>query len=191
MKKEKPDQTLSEAVLAKDIERVKELLDAGAKPDVDIIVYAIELKAHDVLRALVSSGIDLNHANFRLFTPIDRALHVKDIVSLQILLDAGASLDGDTAHGKPLHKAAVMCLGAAIPVLIAAGASVDARKDDHGHTALMVAARCGYADVVKLLIEAGADQTVVDGKGKNARDVANENGSVDVLALLDVPPKRR
>ena len=43
----KADQQLSQAVLAKDLARVKELLAAGGKPNADMVVYAIEFEGSE------------------------------------------------------------------------------------------------------------------------------------------------
>ena len=57
-----------------------------------------------------------------------------------------------------------------------------------------MAAAKGHSDVVKLLLEAGANQDVADTKGKNALDLAVDAGHHEVVNLLqpkDQPPKRQ
>jgi ankyrin repeat protein len=44
--------------------------------------------------------------------------------------------------------------------------------DNRGRTALMIAARLGYADVVDFLVRRGADRTKKDSDGKTALDLA-------------------
>lgn len=45
----------------------------------------------------------------------------------------------------------------------------------------MTAAAAGHADMVRLLLERGADAGLQDADGRTAADVAREEGFVDVL----------
>ena len=68
-------------------------------------------------------------------------------------------------------------------VLLAAGCSVDLPKNG-GVTPLMGAAHSNHAGTVKILLEAGADKTLVDGNERTALSYAEENGHDTVAALL-------
>lgn len=57
-------------------------------------------------------------------------------------------------------------------VLLLHGADVDA-LDEHGQTALMIAAQHGEFECVRLLLEAGADRALKDKRGKTALDHAD------------------
>jgi ankyrin repeat protein len=63
-------------------------------------------------------------------------------------------------------------------------ADVNAREQRYGDTALMWAAVAGHADVVRLLIEAGADVRAVDDEGVTALHLARANGHTEVAAAL-------
>jgi len=65
---------------------------------------------------------------------------------------------------------------------------VDTRCCDNT-TALMIAAADGNASFVKTLLDLGANQTLEDFFGKNARDHAN--GHSGIIALLDDDARRR
>ena len=58
-----------------------------------------------------------------------------------------------------------------VKLLLARGAKVDL-VDDRGRSALMIAAGLGHAEIVKTLIEAGADRALRDKAGKSAADLA-------------------
>ena len=63
-------------------------------------------------------------------------------------------------------------------------ADVNAREQRYGDTALMWAAVAGHVDVVRLLIEAGADVRAVDDEGVTALHLARANGHTEVAAAL-------
>ncbi|MEO8465949.1 MAG: ankyrin repeat domain-containing protein [Gammaproteobacteria bacterium] len=63
-------------------------------------------------------------------------------------------------------------------------ADVNARERRYGDTALMWAAVAGYVDVVRLLIEAGADVRAVDDEGMTALQLARANGHTEVASAL-------
>ena len=68
-------------------------------------------------------------------------------------------------------------------MLLAAGCSVDLPTND-GVTPLIGAALSNHAGTVKLLLEAGADKTLVDGNESTALSHAEHNGNDAVAALL-------
>ena len=68
-------------------------------------------------------------------------------------------------------------------MLLAAGCSVDLPANDC-MTPLMGAAEANHAGTVKLLLEAGADKTLVCNNGRTALWFAEENGNDAVAALL-------
>ena len=60
-------------------------------------------------------------------------------------------------------------------------------EEEHGTqmpTPLMLAAEYGHADVIKLLIEKGADFSIMDGGGQNALCIAAQNGQVSAVAVF-------
>ena len=63
-------------------------------------------------------------------------------------------------------------------------ADVNAREQRYGDTALMWAAVAGHVDVVRLLIEAGADVRAVDDEGVTALHLARAKGHAEVAAAL-------
>lgn len=58
-----------------------------------------------------------------------------------------------------------------VKLLIGAGANVNARAND-GSTALHKAATIGKIEIIRLLLQAGADPSVNDKKGRSPADVA-------------------
>ena len=101
---------------------------------------------------------------------------------------AGAARPGamaDDAHG--------MAAAGNWPALasrLAAGMSVDVR-DAMGRTLLMRAAGAGQVDMVRRLLDAGADPRLVDSGGRTAGDGARRAGRPDIAALLDEAQRDR
>jgi ankyrin repeat protein len=58
-------------------------------------------------------------------------------------------------------------------------------KDGDGQTALHYAASCGHADVVKFLLDNGADPNVADTEGMLPIDVASGSEIVESLNKAD------
>jgi ankyrin repeat protein len=59
-------------------------------------------------------------------------------------------------------------------------------KDQHGQTALSMAAGRGRVAIVRKLLDLGADWSVVDGEGQRAVDRAAEGGYTQCCELLQV-----
>ena len=51
-------------------------------------------------------------------------------------------------------------------------------------TAMHIAAECGHAECIALLLEAGADKDLADFEGTTALDLAAQNGDVEIVRLL-------
>ena len=59
-----------------------------------------------------------------------------------------------------------------------------ASRVQHGWTPLYYAAACGHLDVVRALLNAGADKPIADNDGKKPIDYARKNGHDAIVALL-------
>ena len=81
---------------------------------------------------------------------------------IEALVGAGAKLDVSQPEGEtPLMAVAAAGSVEAVRFLLARGAAIDARESAGGQTALMWASGEGHDDVVRALLEAGADPNVV------------------------------
>lgn len=132
------------------------------------------------------------------FAAKDSEIPSKIVSIVQILVNAGANcFDRDLQGRTPLMLAVMQGFVEAAKILIAAGADVNSisqpdskvmvlfRGDGISRTALHFATEAGQKDAIALLLEAGADPNIPDGKGNTPLDVATCKGFADIAALLD------
>ena len=70
-----------------------------------------------------------------------------------------------------------------VKILLEAGANVDF-KNDVGDTALMLASKRGYAEIVKELLKAGADVGAKNMCGNTSLTMANKAQQKDIVKIL-------
>ena len=70
-------------------------------------------------------------------------------------------------------------------IMIEMGDDVNAKEKERGGTPLILATYGGRVQVVKLLLEKGADPKLPDSSGKTPIDYARENGNLEIEELLE------
>jgi len=123
-----------------------------------------ERVARRLLLLRADASLDDGHPDVR-FPPLCAAIANSSLRMAVTLLHAGADPDARTSDGRAaLHLLSLAVDASAkqplLAALLAAGADVDARVYVTGDTPLHVAATDGDADVVSVLIEAGANATL-------------------------------
>jgi ankyrin repeat protein len=126
-----------------------------------------------VVEAFLDRGIDVDFKGESLRTPLNRAVVYKHTELAKFLIAKGAdvtfraaSTPGVKAYS-PLHEAAWVGHCQIIPLLLKKGADVNALSRD-ASTPLMLAAHNAFIDVVKILLQGGADTTLRDKYGRTA-----------------------
>ena len=164
----------------------------------------------DIAARLIAAGANVSAANSYGVTALYLAARGTDSATTQALLAAGADANtslpggetvlmtaaktGDTEIVRALLAGGMDAAGARAQssgysaAALAPGpthrADPNAKENWYGQTALMWAAAEGHADVVALLIEAGANVDAVDEKGANALILATLNGHLGIAGLL-------
>jgi uncharacterized protein len=200
------------AVYYEDVALIDSLLEAGAKVNLAnregaTPLYLASIAANRViLDKLLKRGVDANEPLLRHGeTALMFAARTGRPEAVKLLLEAGAKVDAkDTLRQTTaLMWAAEQGHAEAIKLLVAAGADINAQstideakkrrgvvykqgENQHtgGVTPLVLAARQGNLDAVKVLAENGADLNKGAGDGSTAMVVAIQNGHYDVARYL-------
>jgi ankyrin repeat protein len=165
------------------LQLIAKLLTAGANPNA-------QLKLLPPFRSVIDDRAMDNPLTIGA-TPLLRAAKGLDAPAIALLLKHGARVDLPSGRGlTPLLVAAGAASTdadsrglyttadvqeraiASLELLVAAGADVNAKERGRGLTALHEAARWGWNDVVRFLIDRGADIQAADVKGLTAVDSA-------------------
>lgn len=169
-------------------DRAERFLRAVAAVGVDRLNYENNI---EVIKAFLKDGVDVNcQVNVPLVnqvmyegqTALALAIENYQIGLAEILLENGADIELDDRDGyRPMHYAASCKDGSGVYFLSANGAKVNSRTDN-GNTPLHVAlsARSVEFDVVKALIECGADVLAKNGNDETPCDLIIKNkGAMD------------
>jgi hypothetical protein len=119
---------------------------------------------------------------YRKAIPLHSAAYYGNFKVVQKLIEYGSDIDARDENGwTPLRWASAgrhFKDGSAVRLLLGRGADVNARADDDGSTALHWASKCGALEIVRLLLEYGADIEAVTVDGKTALQVLG-SGAID------------
>ena len=112
----------------------------------------------EAVRSLVARGVDVNAAQADGMTALHWAAVNGNPALAEILVRAGANLEGRTRNGayRPLHLASRAGHHPVARVLLEAGSEVDAPTATGGASALHLAAAAGSVETIEALLEHGA-----------------------------------
>jgi ankyrin repeat protein len=186
-----PNDPLVDAAYKNDVEKVKQLVFAGANPnvidkptDMMALSQAVEHGNIDIVRVLLGAGADARAANNDGRTPL---MYLGDGATPDLvreLLAAGAEVNAqDKSGATALMNGASDGKYAILKELVEAGAKVDL-KDENDKTAWMFAASNSDEAVVRLLIDAGSDVKAKDSDGQTALMIAADEGPAEAVQAL-------
>ncbi|MEM7411607.1 MAG: ankyrin repeat domain-containing protein [Myxococcota bacterium] len=126
----------------------------------------------ELARVLQGAGARVDEADVSGRTPLSYAASHGDLDLVTYLVEAGAEVDGVDDLGRtPLYYAALWNHPEVIRFLHGRGANLDVRGR-HDETPLIGACIKNADAAARVLLELGADPTLVDRKGRSARDRA-------------------
>jgi ankyrin len=155
---------LADAARQGDLDRVHALFSSSAdinaagsdgSPALHWLVQRDDLSG---AQALLAAGADPNLASRYNVTPLHLAASNGNADMIRLLIEAGAEPNRPDAIGETMLMAATARgIPEAVETLLELGATVDQRDSYYEQTALMFAARAGFTDIARLLMQAGAD----------------------------------
>ena len=167
---------LGEAIIAKDTEIVRVLLNHGASPNAYVSFDGLKMLKH------IKSHIQR-------VTPLLAAIDVQSLPLVEILVEHGAELQYTRNMGiarTPLQRAAETGSFDIVEYLVGQNVIIDTIPVYSGGTALQLAAMNGFCGIAAFLLESGADPNYppAKGHGRTAFEAAAEWAHVDTMSLL-------
>jgi ankyrin repeat protein len=188
------DTALRAAAACGQIECLRLLLTHGADPNnVGVrgrtaLMAAVERGCVAAIHVLAKAGANIHAQDAYGFTALDNVRRAgREVV--EALIQCGAEVNRRNGNESfPLIQAARFHMGdesiAAVDGFLDAGAEIDAADEGSGDTALMWAATTGSVEVVRLLLERGADPNRADKYGFTALIDAARGGWAEIVHLL-------
>ncbi len=183
---------LYQACFSGSLDIAKVLVNAGA--DVNLkstegltpLFIAVQKNHKPVVKYLLSKGARIDEKSEEYGRT---ALYIACVESLDIvkmLVDAGADVNLKSNMGiAPLFVAVRSKHILIAKYLLSKGARINEKNGKNGETALYQACFGGSLDIVKVLIDAGADVTITNAQGKTPLDVAIENNHQEIVHYLE------
>lgn len=166
-------------------EIAKALLAAGADPDIaspeqgfSALHLAVQVGHTDMIPALLAAGADPLHMAENGATPLHDAVWNGDTDAVQALLPAYKGCNftpAESGQPAPILMAIARGNAAIVKLILDAGYAPNAKGEGrhrNDEPALHTAAKAGRADMVRMLLEAGADKAARNRDGQTAADVA-------------------
>ena len=165
-----------------------EIRDGSGRTPLIVAAFA----SHDeIVESLAKAGADMNALESRAYDIVTIAAVADDVPLLKLAIAHGASAKNITSpyDGTALIAAAHLGHYEVVDILIKAGAPLD-HVNNLTWTALMESVVLGnggpdHIKVARLLIEAGADQSIGDAQGVTAIEHAKSRGYSDMIQLFD------
>ena len=175
-----------------DIEKVKDLLEKGADPNLPNFIGGTPLvqaatNGHkEVCELLILKGANVNYSeSIGGYTALLWAASNGHQSVCELLISKGADVNTTNNDGyTALHWAALKGYYAICKLLIENGAKLNVQTKEYGWTPLICAAIDGHTDVCKLLVENGADVSIKDNKGDTALGAAIEGSHSETIKYL-------
>ncbi|KAM6939932.1 cyclin-dependent kinase inhibitor 2A [Xenentodon cancila] len=108
--------------------------------------------------------------------------NAKDVAALLL---RGVRVNGENCFGRTALQVMMMGSTPVAELLLKHGADPNIKDRTTGTSPLHDAAREGFVETVRLLLEAGADHKAEDNKNCLPADLARENGHTNVVTILE------
>ncbi len=184
---------LIDAIKKGEAQKVSELIRAGADPNatksdgrITALMYAAHRGSGNMVQLLIAAGADINASDANGRTALIWAADANgNVDTVNILLANGADVNAKTRTTETALMAAAGYRDneKVIHLLLSKGAQVNNRSKD-GNSALIIAAFLGGKEIVKVLLDAGADINASNNQGFTAWAAAGASGDISTMWLL-------
>ncbi|XP_071107805.1 ankyrin repeat domain-containing protein 17-like isoform X5 [Haliotis cracherodii] len=159
--------------------------DRGIKGDCTPLMEAASGGHVDIVRLLISHGADVDAQSSAGNTPLHYAAcgGYKEVVQELIKANARVEVHNENGH-TPLMEAASAGHVEVARILLDNGAGINTHSNEFKESALTLACYKGHLEMVKFLLEAGADQEHKTDEMHTALMEASMDGHVEVARLL-------
>ena len=186
---------LMQAILERHVEVVKVLLEYGANPNQRSVdngtalgvsvcgkdmAENIDNAALKIFKLLIKygAGASVNTKTRNFWTPLHNASKYGKVEEVEVLINLGADIEAKTDFGfTPLLSACENGQLSTVKTLVRAGAKMDARAHFlalRGGTSLHFAVNSDEIDIVKFLVQSGADVKATNLRGDTPLEMAIE-----------------
>ncbi|XP_052760903.1 ankyrin repeat domain-containing protein 17-like isoform X2 [Mya arenaria] len=159
--------------------------DRGIKGDCTPLMEAASGGYVEIVKLLIAHLADVNAQSSAGNTPLHYAAcgGYEDVV--QVMIEAGANVEQHNENGHtPLMEAASAGHVGVAAILLNNGAGINTHSNEFKESALTLACYKGHLEMVKFLLEAGADQEHKTDEMHTALMEASMDGHVEVARLL-------
>ncbi|CAG9773085.1 unnamed protein product [Ceutorhynchus assimilis] len=159
--------------------------DRGIKGECTPLMEAASAGHLDIVRLLVHHGAEVNAQSTSGNTPLMYACAGGHTDVVKFLLENGANVEDHNENGHtPLMEAASAGHVGLAKILLMHGAGINTHSNEFKESALTLACYKGHLDMVRFLLEAGADQEHKTDEMHTALMEASMDGHVEVARLL-------
>jgi ankyrin repeat protein len=137
----------------------------------------------DLLEGMIKDGVPVDLRDDHGYTVLILAAYDDQPATVDALLAMHADACAADQRGNTALMGVAFKGDVAIAQRLVGRCDVNARNR-MGQTAVMMAALVGHADIVRLLVQRGADLTLKDASGNTADSVARQQGNAAMSALL-------
>ncbi|XP_019763189.1 ankyrin repeat and KH domain-containing protein 1 isoform X1 [Dendroctonus ponderosae] len=159
--------------------------DRGIKGECTPLMEAASAGHLEIVRLLIHHQADVNAQSTSGNTPLMYACAGGHTEAVKYLLDHGANVEDHNENGHtPLMEAASAGHVGLAKILLMNGAGINTHSNEFKESALTLACYKGHLDMVRFLLEAGADQEHKTDEMHTALMEASMDGHVEVARLL-------
>jgi ankyrin repeat protein len=182
------DVRLFQAIRSGDVASLKQALtksnlESRDRRGATLLMHSAAFGNLATLKLLLDMGADANARND--FNATALLWAARDPEKARVLIAHGADVNARSKQGRtPLMLAALRPGGSAIVALLLSKGADPSVADNHGDTALGLAATIGEAESMRLLLAKGADPMAKNDKGETSLILASKGRSAAAIRLL-------